>query len=55
MENKQEDRRSRRSRKLLKQGLLELMKEKRRLMAFGLMQNIAGQRKRCFRQACSDL
>ena len=29
MENKQEDRRSRRSRKLLKQGLLELMKEKR--------------------------
>ena len=28
MENKQEDRRSRRSRKLLKQGLLELMKEK---------------------------
>ena len=29
MENKREDRRSRRSRKLLKQGLLELMKEKR--------------------------
>jgi hypothetical protein len=28
---------------------------KRRLMAFGLMQNIAGQKKRCFRQDYSDL
>ena len=31
------------------------MKEKRRLMAFGLMQNIAGQKKRYFRQDYSDL